>query len=243
MRHYLWALRPYFRQVAGELLLGSLCGIVMNTAVVLPALLLGRAVDEVVALGRGESSAQAVAFAAALVVAGTLATELPRIGKRWWLQTANARIRASVRSDVFRGVVAWPMERLNRTPVGDLMARTVGDVEVLGVGVREFTIEIWDTVLFSISLIVAMLVIEPGLTVLALLPVPIAMVVAHATGRWVSQRTTAAREANADLTASLQEQLGGVRLLRLFARADAAVEQIARLAAEQADRNLEVSRL
>ncbi len=32
MRHYLWELRPYFRQVAGELVLGSLAGIVMNTA-------------------------------------------------------------------------------------------------------------------------------------------------------------------------------------------------------------------
>ena len=51
---------------------------------------------------------------------------------------------------------------------------------------------------------VAMAAIDPWLTVLALLPVPIAMVLAHATGRWVSQRTTAAREANADLTASLQ---------------------------------------
>jgi hypothetical protein len=36
---YLWKLRPYFRHVAGELTLGSLAGIVMNTAVVLPAIL------------------------------------------------------------------------------------------------------------------------------------------------------------------------------------------------------------
>ena len=60
------------------------------------------------------------------------------------------------------------------------MARTVGDVEVLGVGVREFTIEMWDTVLFSISIVVTMLVIDPGLTLLALLPVPVAMLLAHA---------------------------------------------------------------
>ena len=38
---YLWKLRPYFRQIAGELVLGSLAGIVMNTAVILPAILLG----------------------------------------------------------------------------------------------------------------------------------------------------------------------------------------------------------
>src|SRR4051794_13522449 len=169
---FLLRMRPYFRQVAGELVLGSLCGILMNTAVVLPALLLGRAIDEVVRLSRGESTPQAVTIAALLVVAGTLATEVPRIGKRWWLMTANARIRGSIRADVFRGVVAWPMARLHRTPIGDIMARTVGDVEVLRVGVREFTIEMWDTVLFSISILVTMLFLDPDLTVLALLPVP-----------------------------------------------------------------------
>lgn len=193
--------------MAGELVLGSICGIVMNTAVVLPALLLGRAIDEVLRLSRGESTPQGATLAALLVVAGTLATEVPRIGKRWCFQTANARICG----DVFRGVVAWPMARLHRTPIGDLMARTVGDVEVLGIGVREFTIEMWDTVLFSMSILFTMLLLDPGLTVLALLPVPIAMLLARASGRWIAERTTAARSVNAHLTASIQEQLAGGR--------------------------------
>jgi ATP-binding cassette, subfamily B, multidrug efflux pump len=240
---FLLRMRPYFRQVAGELFLGSLCGIVMNTAVVLPALLLGRAIDEVLRLSRGESTPQAVTLAALLVVAGTLATEVPRVGKRWWLMTANARIRGSVRADVFRGVVAWPMARLHRTPIGDIMARTVGDVEVLGVGVREFTIEMWDTVLFSVSILVTMLFIDPGLTVLALLPVPIAMWLARASGRWIADRTTRARRVNAGLTAAIQEQLAGVRLLRLFGRRDAAVAQVGRFSEQQAEANLGLIRL
>lgn len=240
---FLLRMRPYFRQVAGELVLGSICGIFMNTAVVLPALLLGRAIDEVVRLSRGETTPQAVTLAALLVVAGTLATEVPRIGKRWWLMTANARIRGSVRADVFRGVVAWPMARLHRTPIGDVMARTVGDVEVLGVGVREFTIEMWDTVLFSISILVTMLFLDPGLTVLALLPVPVAMVLARASGRWIADRTTAARRVNADLTAAIQEQLAGVRLLRLFGRRDAAVAQVRTQSEHQAEANLGLIRL
>src|SRR5438876_7164163 len=199
MPGFLWELRSYLRQVAGQLALGSVAGIVMNTAVVLPAILLGRAIDRVLALERGDATAADVGWAALAFVAGTLLTEVPRISKRWWLMTANARIRANVRADAFRGVLAWPMADLQRMPVGDLMARIVGDVEVLGVGVREFTIEIWDTVLFSLSFVVAMLVYDPGLTLVALLPVPFAMVLAHATGRWVAQRTTKAREANADL--------------------------------------------
>src|ERR671916_452858 len=135
MSHYLWEMRPYFRQVAGQLVLGSI----------------------------------AVGWAALVFVGGTLLTEIPRMAKRWWLMTANARIQANVRADALRGVIAWPMARLNSTPVGDLMARIIGDVEVLGVGVREFTIETWDTLLFSCSLVVAMLVYDPHLTVLALL--------------------------------------------------------------------------
>src|SRR2546425_1696762 len=240
---FLWEMRPYLRQVAGQLVLGSVAGIVMNTAVVLPAILLGRAIDRVLSLARGEATAADVGWAALALVGGTLLTEVPRIAKRWWLMTANARIRANVRADAFRGVLAWPMADLQRTSIGDLMARIVGDVEVLGVGVREFTIETWDTVLFSLSFVVALLVFDPGLTVLALLPAPLAMVLAHATGRWVARRTTSSREANADLTSAIQEHLSGIRVLRLFGRASASVERVAELSRRVAERNLGLTRL
>jgi ABC-type multidrug transport system fused ATPase/permease subunit len=243
MRYYLWEMRPYFRQVAGQLVLGSMAGAIMNTAIVLPAILLGRAIDAARAFERGDVGASAVGWAVLAFVGGTLLTEVPRIVKRWWLMTANARIRANLRADAWRGVIAWPMARLDRTPPGDVMARIIGDVEVLGVGVREFTIETWDTVLFSLSLIIAMLVYDPTLTVLALLPVPMAMLLAKAAGRWVASRTTTAREANAALTTALQEQLAGIRVLRLFGHTDAAVERVDRLSGEQAETNLALVRL
>ena len=243
MLSFLWEMRPYFRQVAGQLALGSVAGIIMNTAVVLPAILLGRAIDRALSLGRGEATAADVGWAALAFIGGTLLTEVPRIAKRWWLMTANARIRANVRADAFRGVLAWPMADVQRTPLGDLMARIGGDVEVLGVGVREFTIETWDTVLFSLSFVVALLVIDPGLTLLALSPVPLAMILAHATGRWVVGRTTRAREAIADLTSAIQEHLAGIRVLRLFGRASASVERVAALSRRFAERNLSVIRL
>jgi ATP-binding cassette subfamily B multidrug efflux pump len=243
MRYYLWEMRPYFRQVAGQLVLGSIAGIIMNTAVVLPAILLGQAIDAALAFERGAVGAGAVGWAALAFIGGTLLTEVPRAAKRWWLMTANARIRANIRADAWRGVIAWPMARLDRTPAGDVMARIIGDVEVLGVGVREFSIETWDTILFSLSLMVAMLVYDLHLTILALLPVPAAMLLAKATGRWVASRTTASREANASLTTALQEQLAGIRVLRLFGRTGAAVERVDRLSEEQAETNLALVRL
>jgi ATP-binding cassette subfamily B protein len=243
MKHYLWELRPYFRQVAGELVVGSLCGIVMNTTIVLPAVFLGRAIDTALAFGQGRAVLADVTQAVLLLLGATLATQLPRILKRWWLMTANARIRSNLRADALRGVLAWPMERLHSAPIGDLMARIVADVEVLGVGVREFTIETWDTVLYSISFAVAMLAYDPGLTLLVLVPTPLAMLLAQATGRWVRRRTTAAREANAALTAALHERLSGLRVLRLFGRTGEAIRRVSALSQALAEANLSVVRL
>ncbi|MCC6180171.1 MAG: ABC transporter ATP-binding protein [Chloroflexi bacterium] len=236
-------MRPYFRQVAGLLVLGSLAGIVMNTTIVLPPIMLGRAIDAVLALERGEAHPGAIGWAVLAFVGATILSETARVFKRRLLVTAVGRIRANVRADGLRGVLAWPMARLHTTPVGEIMAKIIGDVDVLGTGVREFIIEMWDTVLFSIAMIVAMLLFDASLTLMALLPVPLAMLLAHATGRWVHERTTVARAANAALTAGLQEQLAGVRVLRLFGRASVAIDRVERLSQRQAEANLAVARL
>ena len=229
--------------MAGALVLGSLAAIAMNTAIVLPALALGRAIDAVLAIERGEGDPTAAGWAALAVVGATAAVEVPRIFKRWWLMTGNARIRMNLRADALRGVLAWPAERLHRTPIGDLLARIDGDIEALGIGIREATTEIWDTVLFSVSLIVAMLSFDPYLTLLALSPVPVAMLLALLSGRWVSERTTTARVAAAIATSALQELLAGVRVLRLFGRAATAIERYAALSLRQSNAVLATTRL
>src|SRR5919198_4679626 len=135
MNYYLWEMRPYFRQVAGQLVLGSIMGIIMNTAVVLPAILLGQAIDAARAFERGEVGPGAVGWAALAFIGGTLLTEAPRAAKRWWLMTANGRIRANMRGDALRGVIAWPMARLAGPAAGGRMGRLIGEGEDLGGGV------------------------------------------------------------------------------------------------------------
>ncbi|HOD05133.1 MAG TPA: ABC transporter ATP-binding protein, partial [Anaerolineaceae bacterium] len=83
----------------------------------------------------------------------------------------------------------------------------------------------------------------PGLSALALLLTPLAMLLAQAVGRWVRMRTTAAREANAALTSTLQERLAGIRVLKLFGRTDASAGQIETQSQRLADANLAVVRL
>lgn len=240
---FLWELRPYFRQVAGLLVIGSIAGILMNVAIVLPAVFLGRAINAALAFAKGSAGGSDVAWAVVLFVFATAATQVPRIGKRYWLGLARVRFQASVRSDALRGVLAWPMDRLAAMSVGGVMARVVGDVEVLGLGVGEVIVETWDTLLFSVSLVVTMFVYAPGLALVALAPVPIALVIAKLAGRVVAARTADARQTDADLTTALHEQLGGFRLLRLSGRTTAAAERIGVLAHRQAAAELSAIRV
>jgi ATP-binding cassette subfamily B multidrug efflux pump len=234
---------PYARQVAGLLSVGSLCGVLMNTVVVLPAVLLGQAVDTVLAHERGEADGAAVTRAALLLIAGTLATEVPRIGKRYWLGVCGNRIRANVRADALGGVLSWPAQRLHVTSVGEVMARVVGDVEVLGRGVSEVIVETWDTLLFSLALAVTMLLYDPTLGLIALAPVPVALLLAKVVGARVSERTLRARQADAAVTSFAQEGLTGLRVLRVSGRGAAYTARLRTLADRQADAELAAARL
>jgi ATP-binding cassette subfamily B multidrug efflux pump len=241
--HYLWEMRAYYRQVGGEVLLGSLCGVVANAAASLPAILLGKAIDTVLAFDQGQADLKTVTLSALAFLGGSLLTELPRIGRRWWVRTAAARIRSNLRADLMRGILGLPMEKLHGMAVGDLMARVIGDVDVVGQAIRMFMVDVWDTVLFSITLIVTMAIYDSNLTLLALAPAPFALLLSQLVGNRVRRRTGAARAANSRLTAALQENLAGIRVLRLFGRSQASLDQIRELSQSQQDANLAVVRL
>lgn len=237
-RHYLRRLSPYFRQLSGLLVVGSLSGIAMNVAVVLPPLLLGNAINAVQGARHGTGTISHVVWAAALLIAGSAATEVPRMGKRYWLGVARTRFVASVRADALRGVLTMPTTNDTPIPVGEVMSRVIGDVDVLGTGVGEVMVETWDTLLFSASLVVTMLVLSPALALLALAPVPLALWMAKLSGILVARRTRISRETEAELTVALRERIGALRLLRLFGRTRAATEQVRILAEHQAGAEL-----
>lgn len=241
--HYLWKIRPYYRLSAGLLSIGFVSGIIMNIAVVLPAILLGRAIDTALALQRGETAYGALVSAALLYVAGCSLNLLGQIGKRWWLRMANHRTVANLRGNALRGVLAWPMEKLHNEPVGDIMARIIGDAQVFMTGFNEATAELLDTWLFSISLLVAMLVYDVRLALMAMALVPLAFVLAYYTGNWVRARTLAMRQANSALTAALQEYLSGIRILKLFGRTGEAVQRVDGLSENLRLANLSEARL
>ena len=88
------------------MILGSLGGIVMNTAVVLPAILLGRAIDTATAWNAGQGTGADVLRAGLLYVGGMALYQGARLVKRWGLRVGHQRIMAA--SAPMPCAACWP---------------------------------------------------------------------------------------------------------------------------------------
>jgi ABC-type multidrug transport system fused ATPase/permease subunit len=82
-----------------------------------------------------------------------------------------------------------------------------------------------------------------GLSAVALAPVPVALLLARYSGRWVTNRTLAARKANAAVTGFISERLTGLRTIRASGHTRVTTDTLAGLAAQQADAELAATAL
>lgn len=228
------------------LLFGSLTGVVMNTTVVLPPLILGKAVDSLLALDKLGVTPERLAAAGRYALFYFLATFIyaaGRTGKRYGFRIMAARLNCALRSDLLRNYLSWPVPRYEKERTGDLMSRAVGDVQVVADAVQVTVTEVFDTGLMMLSNLVALLLMRPGLALLAALPIPVTIFLAQALGPYIFKRATRVREAASRLNSHLEAVISGVRIFRLLGREKANQEHFGKLSDELRETNVRLALL
>ncbi|MEW6523976.1 MAG: ABC transporter ATP-binding protein [Bacillota bacterium] len=223
------------------LIRGSSAGIGYNTLIVLGPILLGRALDSVLALERAGFTAAVVRAMhnnLLLLVLVTVTFQGLRTLKRWDLRRLANRIGTDLQRDILATTLSWPMPRLDRERIGDLMSRAVGDVDVVAETVYGTINEFHDTLILMLAYFAVLLYYDPWLTLICSLPAPLTAVASHYAGRWVFVRSTEARVAASRVNTHLQETLTGIRILRLFGREPEERQRLAKLCSAQLKANL-----
>jgi ABC-type multidrug transport system fused ATPase/permease subunit len=216
---YLWEQKRWFW-------LGSVSAVIMNTAVVLPPLMLGRAVDAAGGYRAPGGPAQ-LTRALWLFVGALLLYNVPRVGKRYWLRVMANRMNCRLRTDILQAVFRYPLPRFEQEHIGDIMSRAIGDVQVFADAVQFAVTEVYDTALMMLSHFVALLSMRPQLTLIATLPVPASLALAQVLGSRVFARSLRVRQESSSLTQLLQQAVSGVRVLRLLGRDQAEASRLA----------------
>jgi ABC-type multidrug transport system fused ATPase/permease subunit len=218
-------LRPYKRSLIVSWVLAS-CAMVMTVA--LPALT-GGAVE---AVRKGATDAQHhrtnahshehhTLLVLALVI---LAVVLVRWGLTYYRRMIAGRLSLGVEYDL-RKLMYGQLQRLelgffDHQQTGQLMSRATVDLQAVRFFLGYGLVFILQSVL-SIALAgVVMIVINPALGLIALIPVPFVIVISYRYGRRARPAIQETQQRIGELTADAEENISGVRVVKAFARED-----------------------
>ena len=211
LRRLLTYLRPYRAAVIGSLVLAALA---MTMTVAIP-FLTGRAIDRV----RADDKDALVVLGIAVAVAGLLRLLLTVV-RRIVAGRVSLGVEYDLRERLYAHLLAQELAFFDRQQTGQLMSRATVDLSAvrffLGYGLVFFMQSILTILLAS----TAMFLTDPGLAALALAPVPFVVVFATRYGRRSRPALQEVQQRLAELTADVQENISGVRVVKAFAAED-----------------------
>lgn len=148
---------------------------------------------------------------------------------RFFLIVTSREMEVWLRDELYRHLQLLPPRFYNDHRSGDLMAYAISDVNAVrmmcGMVVAQ-VLNAVSSILFSIHSMATS--IHPTLTLLALLPVPVAVVVVVYLGNQVQSRFRHVQELFAAFSGHVQENVNGMRVIKAFAQERAQHEDFER---------------
>jgi len=161
---------------------------------------------------------------------------------RWKLIGVSRDIEFDIRNDLLKRLLLLEPEFYVRNRTGELMSRATNDLNsvrmVLGPGIM-YSATTLVTMIFAIVIMVAL---SPSLTLWVLLPAPVVAVAVWFFGRTIHDLYEKIQAALATLTARVQENLSGVRVVRAYAQEEAERRQFDEPNREYVARNIKLIR-
>lgn len=140
----------------------------------------------------------------------------------WFLQLAGQRTMHALRIAIFDKVLAQRAAFFDRIPVGRLMTRMTNDIESLNEMFAQGAITLVADFLKMLAIVGVMLWIDPTLTLLVFLTLPLLVTLVEYSRRLMRASFRQIRVRLAAMNAFAQEHLSGIKVVQLLGRAAAA---------------------
>ncbi|MPM44639.1 putative multidrug resistance ABC transporter ATP-binding/permease protein YheI [bioreactor metagenome] len=106
-------------------------------------------------------------------------TQLFRYFKRFYIRRFANSTSSTMRLMIYNSIMSKSTSELDNENTGNLMTRVISDVDLCVEGMRKVTTEVFDTGVLMISYLVSMLFYDVKITILSIIFVPVAMVIAE----------------------------------------------------------------
>src|SRR6201985_2917166 len=219
MLESLQPLFPYMRRYRRNFFWGGVSAVLSNLIWIFFPQVIRVAIDD---LNLGVTERKIWLYAG-LLIAVSIAKGVFLFLTRWIIIGISREIEFDLRNDLFRHLEKQSASYYHHHRTGDIMARMTNDLNAVRQLLGPAIMYSVNTVLFSIGALFFLLKISPFLTLVALVPLPVASILVQALGRKIHERFERIQAMFSDISAQAQENCSGARLVRAFAQEEAQI--------------------
>lgn len=145
-----------------------------------------------------------------------------------WTEMASQGVAYDLRNEMHRKLAELSFSYHDRAETGQILSRTVQDVERIRVLTGRAVLRLADGIVLLIGTAIMLLWMNPTLALFALLTMPILVHRALYLGRHLRPLSRATQQQLAVVTTRLEQNLRGMRVVKAFAQEDAEIQRFDR---------------
>jgi ATP-binding cassette subfamily B multidrug efflux pump len=218
----------YLRLYRRDFLLGFLCLIVTNALTLLIPWLL----KDVIETLRAGAPLHRVRFDALAIILTALALAAVRTWSRLLLLGASRRIVYDIRDGLYAHLLSLPASFYARHRTGEIMSRTVNDLMLIRSLFGPGMLNVLNVALLYTAGLTLMALLDPVLTLAAVLPYPFILWGVFHVSRTIHERSNRTQQQLAEISNEAQETLSGINMVKAFGREEGEVQSFAALSRE-----------
>ncbi len=139
-------------------------------------------------------------------------------GQIYLLSWVGERVVANLRKALYGHLQSMPLRFFAGTRIGELISRLGTDVMTIQDAVTTTLLNLVSQTITLVGGLIIIFVMSWRLTLMMLAIVPVAVIGMILLGRWVRKISRQAQDALAETSATAEEALGGIRIVKSFAR-------------------------
>ena len=226
-------LRPYRGGVIASLLLAAAA---MGTGVLVP-FLVGQTVNDI-----RDDGVNLWPLALAVAGAGLLRLAFS-VTRRLVAGRVSLGVEYDLRNRMYQHLNSLELAFFDGQQTGQLMSRSTVDLQAVRFFLGYGLIFIVQSLLTIVIAATVMFAVEPGLAAVSLAPMPFVIWIAFRYGRLNRPATQEVQQRIAELTAEVEENVGGVRVVKAFAQEERQLRRFDRAVARVFDQSMVSTRL
>jgi len=215
----------YLRAYRKDFVRGLLCVALVNALSLSIPWLLKEAIESL----RQARPLRTVSLYALAISAIALALALIRTWSRLFILGASRRIVYDIRNELFAHLETLPASFYARRRTGEIMSRAVNDLMLIRSLFGPGVLNVIDVAIRYGAGLALMAIIDPGLTLVSVLPYPLLLFGVARVSRTIHQRSNATQEQLAEISNKAQENLSGINMVKAYRREEEESEAFAGL--------------